>query len=126
MRTEISRRGFLTGAMAASPMTGTVTMHAQGTSEEGIAVRYSDYFQGRPVANGETFDQEKLTAAHNRLKYGTRVRVTNMKNDKSVVVTINDRMRSNTRVLIDVSRKAAEELDFVREGRAQVRVEVVE
>ncbi len=94
--------------------------------ETGIAVHYSDYFQGKPVANGDTFDQQGMTAAHNGLPYGTKVRVTNLANDKSVVLTVNDRMRSNTKVLIDVTKKAAEELDFVREGRAQVRVERVE
>jgi peptidoglycan lytic transglycosylase len=126
MTEETNRRCFLRCIIASSTLAGSATLHAQGPPEEGIAVHYSDYFQGRPVANGETFDQEQLTAAHNRHQYGTRVRVTNLKNDKSVVVTINDRMRSNRRVLIDVSRKAAEELDFVREGRAQVKVEVVE
>lgn len=94
--------------------------------ETGVAVYYSDYFQGKPVASGETFDQQKMTAAHNGSPYGTEVRVTNLANDKSVVVRINDRMRSNSKVLIDVTKRAAEELGFVREGTAQVRVERVE
>jgi rare lipoprotein A len=94
--------------------------------ETGLAVYYSDYFHGRPVASGETYDKDALTAAHNGLPYGTKVKVTNLANDKSVVVKINDRMRSRTKVLIDVSRRAAEELGFIREGRAKVRVEVAD
>ncbi len=97
-------------------------------SETGIAVYYSDIFHGRPVASGktETYDKNALTAAHNRYPFGTKVRVTNLSNDKSVVVTINDRMRSGSKVAIDLSRRAAEELDFIREGKTQVRIEPVQ
>lgn len=101
----------------------SLPLQAQQT---GIAVHYSDYFQGKPVANNEIYDRDKLTAAHNSYPYGTRVKVTNLTNDKSVVVKINDRMRSRTKVLIDLSWKAAEELDMIQPGRAQVRVEKVE
>lgn len=94
--------------------------------ETGIAVHYSDYFQGKPVANNEIYDRDKLTAAHNSYPYGTQVKVTNLANDKSVVVTINDRMRSDTKVLIDLSWKAAEEIDLIQPGRTQVRVEKVQ
>jgi rare lipoprotein A len=118
----INRRALLCLVFAAA----AATVLGAAEAQTGIAVYYSDYFQGRPVASGETFDQEKLTAAHNGLPYGTKVKVTNLANDKSVVVTINDRMRSNTKVLIDVTRSAAETLGFVKEGRAQVRVEVVQ
>lgn len=90
--------------------------------QTGVAGHYSDYFQGRPVANGDIFDQEGLTAAHNGYIFGTRVRVTNLANDKSVIVTINDRMRSDSRTLIDLTRRAAEELDFIHEGRTRVRL----
>ena len=122
MKTSISRRRLLSLALASS----AVSALAAAEAETGTAVYYSDYFLGRPVANGETYSKDKLTAAHNGLRYGTKVKVTSLSNDKSVVVVINDRMRSNSRVLIDVSRRAAEELDFIEEGKIQVRLEVVE
>ncbi|HXV79960.1 MAG TPA: septal ring lytic transglycosylase RlpA family protein [Candidatus Binatia bacterium] len=94
------------------------------TAEEGIANYYSDKFQGRKTASGAIYDKNKLTAAHKTLPYGTKVRVTNLENGKSVVVTINDRMRKKNPVLIDVTRRAAQELGFVKAGKAQVKIEV--
>jgi rare lipoprotein A len=95
-------------------------------AEEGKAVYYSDYFQGRTTASGEVFDQNLKTAAHKKLPFGTRVRVTNLDNDKSVVVTINDRMARRNTNLIDLSRSAAQEIDMVRRGVVPVRIEVLE
>lgn len=106
-----------------SAIVGAPSLQAQ---ETGIAVHYGDYFQGKPVANKEIYDRDKLTAAHNGFAYGTNVKVTNLSNDKSVVVRINDRMRSKSKVLIDLSWKAAEEIDLIEPGRAQVRVEKVD
>lgn len=99
-----------------------VTMAAQ---DSGFAVYYSDYFQGKPVANGEIYSHEAMTGAHNSYPFGSEVRVTNISNGKNVVVTINDRMRKNSKVAIDLSRKAAEELGFLKEGRTQVTIERV-
>ncbi len=100
----------------------TATMAA----EEGKAVYYSDFFQGRNTASGEVFDQNLKTAAHKKLPFGTRVRVTNLDNDKSVVVTINDRMARRNSNIIDLSKSAAEEIDMVRRGVVEVRLEVLE
>lgn len=94
------------------------------TAEEGIANYYSDKFQGRKTASGAVYDKNKLTAAHKTLPYGTKVRVTNLENGKSVVVTINDRMRTKNPVLIDVTRRAAQDLGFVKAGKARVKIEV--
>ena len=94
--------------------------------ETGIAAYYSNYFVGKPVASGEAYSHDAMTAAHNGYPFGTEVRVTNLSNNLSVVVKINDRMRKNSKVLIDLSRSAAQELSFVKEGRTQVRVEPVE
>ena len=96
---------------------------AQG-AEEGVAQFYSDKFQGKKVASGETYDKSKLTASHKTLAFGTKVRVTNVDNGKSVVVTINDRLKKSNPGVIDVSRKAAEELGFVKAGKAKVKLEV--
>lgn len=95
-------------------------------AEQGIAVHYSDRFQGKPTANGDKFDQQGLTAAHNRLPFGTKVKVTNLENNKSVELTINDRMAPGNRNLIDVTRRAARELGFGKKGQARVRVDVVQ
>ena len=96
---------------------------AQGV-EEGTANFYSDKFQGKKVASGERYDKNKLTASHKTLAYGTKVKVTNLDNGKSVVVTINDRMKKSSPAVIDVTRKAADELGFVKAGKAKVKLEV--
>ena len=95
-------------------------------AEEGMAVHYSDRFQGKPTASGDNFDQEALTAAHKKLPFGTKVKVTNLENKKSVEVTINDRMRRDNRNVVDVTRRAARELEFEKKGRARVSVDVVQ
>jgi rare lipoprotein A len=95
-------------------------------AEEGIAVHYSDRFQGRTTASGETFDQQALTAAHKKLPFGTQVKVTNLDNNQSVVLKINDRMARKNRNLIDVTRRAARELGFEKKGRARVRIDVAQ
>jgi rare lipoprotein A len=92
-------------------------------AEEGTAVYYSDIFQGRPTASGDIFDQKAMTAAYKGLPFGTKVTVTNLENGKSVVVTINDRMASGNRNIIDVSRTAAQELGFEEQGTVRVSVE---
>ena len=94
-------------------------------SQTGIAIYYADKMQGHKLASGSTYDKDALTAAHRSLPFGTNVRVTNLKNNKSVVVQINDRGPHGKGQVIDVSRKAAEELDFVKEGKTRVKLEVV-
>ncbi len=94
---------------------------------QGKASYYHNMFEGRKTANGEIFRQSKLTGANNTLPLGTRVKVTNLKNGRSVVVKINDRMAKRlTHVrLIDLSRTAASRLGFINAGLAQVRMEVL-
>jgi rare lipoprotein A len=97
-----------------------------GEHETGLAVYYSDKFQGRKTASGEIFDQQKLTAAHRELPFGTVVRVTNLENRRSVQVRINDRgPYGSRRRIIDLTREAAERLDMLRAGVVEVKVEVV-
>ena len=98
---------------------------APRTAEEGMANFYNDNFQGKKTASGEPYDKNGLTAAHKKLAYGTKVKVTNVANDKRVVVTINDRVSKGSSGVIDVTRRAAEELDFVKSGRTTVKLEVV-
>jgi rare lipoprotein A len=94
------------------------------TAEEGIANFYSDKFQGKKTASGAVYDKNKLTASHKTLHYGTKVRVTNLDNGKSVVVTVNDRMKPGSPAVIDVTRRAAQDLGFIKAGKAKVKLEV--
>jgi len=94
------------------------------TAEEGVANFYSDKFQGKKTASGAVYDKNKLTASHKTLPYGTKVRVTNVENGKSVVVTVNDRMKPGNAAVIDVTRRAAQELGFAKAGKANVKLEV--
>ena len=103
----------------------TSTMTAK--EETGNAVFYSDKLVGRPLTSGEKYDRNALTAAHRTLPLGTTVRVTNLKNNKSVVVRINDRGPHGVKSdIIDLSGRAAEELDIIKAGRGKVKLEVVE
>jgi rare lipoprotein A len=92
----------------------------------GHASWYGHEFARRPTASGERFDPEKLTGAHRTLPLGTRVRVTNLLNGRSVLVTINDRGPYMRRREIDLSFRAARALGMVRRGVARVRIELVE
>lgn len=91
----------------------------------GIASYYADKFEGRRTSNGEIFRQKLLTAAHNSLPLGTYIRVINLRNRKSVVVKVNDRLHHKNTRLVDLSRAAATKLGFIRSGITRVRVEVL-
>jgi rare lipoprotein A len=97
------------------------------TTQTGAAVYYSDKMDGKGVSlKGERYDKTALTAAtHQRFPLGSMVTVTNLSNNKSVTVKINDRMNPNSKAIIDLSRKAAEEIDMVRSGHAKVTLELV-
>ena len=101
-----------------------VALASAQDAQEGVANFYSDKYQGKKLASGEHYDKSKLTASHKTLAYGTKVKVTNLDNGKSVVLTINDRMKKSNPAVIDVSRKAAEDLGFVKAGKAKVKLEV--
>ncbi len=96
-----------------------------GSVEEGEASYYAHKYHGRTTANGETYDENKMTAAHKTLPFGTTVRVTNLANGKKVVVRINDRGPFIKGRIIDLSYKAAGELDYISRGVVKVRVEVL-
>jgi rare lipoprotein A len=92
---------------------------------EGPASFYGSEFAGSRTASGERFDPGQLTAAHRSLPLGSRVRVTNTRNGRSVVVRINDRGPFHGNRIIDVSHAAARELGFVQRGTAPVRLELI-
>ncbi len=95
----------------------------RGYDETGTASFYGSRHHGKRTASGEPFNQHGLTAAHRTLPFGTRVLVTNLKNDRSVVVRINDRGPHTRGRLIDLSKAAAQQLDMIRSGTARVRVQ---
>ncbi|MCJ7552807.1 MAG: septal ring lytic transglycosylase RlpA family protein [Ignavibacteriaceae bacterium] len=92
----------------------------------GTASYYADEFHGRKTASGEIYDMNKLTAAHRNFPFGTVVKVTNLKNNKIVKVRINDRMPDFKNRIIDLSYGAAKEIDMIRDGIVEVRIEVIE
>lgn len=100
-------------------------LFAQSGTSTGTASYYSNEFQGKKTASGEKYDQHKYTAAHRTLPFGTQLKVTNLKNGKSVVVIVNDRGPFSKNRLIDLSFIAAKELDMIRDGVAQVKIEEV-
>lgn len=95
----------------------------RGYDKTGMASYYGARHHGKRTASGEPFNQHGLTAAHPSLQFGSRVLVTNLRNDKSVVVRINDRGPHTRGRIIDLSRQAAQQLDMLRSGTAKVRVQ---
>lgn len=91
----------------------------------GKASWYGPEFDGRLTASGEVYNQSALTAAHRELEFGTKVRVTNLSNGKSVLVTINDRGPYVAGRHLDLSRAAAEQVDMVEQGVVEVKMEVI-
>ena len=86
---------------------------------------YGPGFHGRKTANGEVYDQNSFTAAHKSLKFGTLLKITNLKNNKSVVIRINDRGPYIHGRDLDLSKAAASELGMVRKGVAKLKVEEI-
>ena len=107
-------------------LAGQTSSKVSATTETGIAIFYSDKMQGKAVASGEKYDKDALTAAHRTLPLGTMVKVTNLKNNKSVVVKINDRGPHGSKErILDLSGRAAQDLDMIKDGKAKVKLEVV-
>lgn len=91
----------------------------------GIASYYAKKFGGRKTSSGRPYNSKSLTAACNVLPLGTWVKVTNLRNGRSVIVQINDRLHRKNRRLIDLSKYAAQKLGFVSRGITRVKVEVL-
>ncbi len=107
-----------------------VKLNAQQTEEVqpqktiiGVASWYSDKFDGRKTATGEIFRQNKFTAASNVFTFGTWLKVTNLRNKKSVWVRVNDRLHPKMKRVVDLTRAAAEKLGMIKSGVAKVKVE---
>ena len=95
------------------------------TNEAGVASYYGAQYQGKPTASGEIFDMEKMTAAHRRLAFGTKLKVTRRDTGKTVEVRVNDRGPFITGRVVDLSLAAARELQILGPGLAEVELEVI-
>ena len=135
--TSALRRGAAILSLAAcfSGCAGRVSVATPGAggrileTREGLASYYGKQFHGRRTASGIRFDMNAMVAAHPSYPFGTLLRVTNVENGRSTNVRIVDRgptpQRQADGILIDVSRRAAEVLAFVKQGHARVRLEVL-
>lgn len=93
------------------------------TTQTGKASYYSDKLSGSKTANGEKYNPSELTAAHKKLPFGTKVKVTNLNNNKTVTVRINDRGPFVTGRIIDLSKAAAKAIDMLQAGVVKVKIE---
>ena len=91
----------------------------------GMASWYGPKFYGKKTSNGEKYNKHKLTAAHKDLPFNTRVLVTNLQNNKSVIVRINDRGPFVKDRIIDLSEKAAEKIDLKKKGTGYIKIQVL-
>ncbi len=96
-----------------------------GTKYYGVASFYGDEFNGRPTSDGDIYDRNKFTAAHREFPFGTKLKVTNLKNSKFVYVIVNDRGPFVNGRMIDLSYAAAQAIDMIQDGVAEVEIEIV-
>lgn len=92
----------------------------------GVASFYSDKYNGKVAYSGEVYNMYDITAAHPSYQMGTIIRVTNLDNEKQLIIRINDKMPLRPDRIIDLSLGCAQELDFVQQGLAKIKLEVVE
>ena len=113
-------------APAAMPAPARAAAPAAGAdSSEGLVAHYGRKFAGRKTASGERFNPAAMTMAHKTLPFGTMVRVTNVKNNKSVVVRVNDRGPTSPDRIGDLTSAAAARIGMIKSGTAQVKLDVV-
>ncbi len=115
-----------TSALAQSaPAAAPAKAAASADADQGTLAWYGRKFAGRKTASGERFNPGALTMAHKTLPFGTRVKVTNVKNNRSVVVRVNDRGPSQPDRIGDVSQAAAAKLRMMRSGVIEAKLQVV-
>ncbi|MFV0456786.1 MAG: septal ring lytic transglycosylase RlpA family protein [Pseudomonas sp.] len=112
--------------MPSSPEAHTPPSSQSHFSQRGKASYYARMHHGQRTASGELHDQRAMVAAHRSLPFGTRVRVTNLRNNKQVTVRINDRGPFVRGRIVDLSRAAAERIGMIDEGVVGVRIETLE
>jgi len=107
------------------------TLFSQDTAQvvnktTGMASFYAKKFNGRKTSSGEKFSSDSLTAAHKKFKFGTYVLVRNLKNDSTVIVKINDRLPQKSKRSIDLTLRAAKQLNFIKSGLTKVEITVLD
>jgi rare lipoprotein A len=105
-----------------------ITTHAQAPPKKtlyGQASFYHNKFNGRQTASGEIFSQKKMTCACNALPFGTWIKITNLRNNKTVIVKVNDRLHPRVKRVADLSYTAAKKLGYTGHGLTRVKVEVL-
>lgn len=110
--------------LLALPALATVKA-APGKVQYGIASYYHDSLHGNKTASGQVYDKNRVSAAHKTLPLGSKVKVTDLETGRSIVVRINDRGPFIKGRVIDLSRRAANELDLIKRGIARVEVKVL-
>lgn len=95
------------------------------SAEYGMASYYGDEFHGKKTASGEIYNKWDYTCAHRKLPFGTKIRVTNMENKKSVIVRVNDRGPFVKNRIVDLSYAAARDIDMILKGVVKVKIEVI-
>lgn len=104
----------------------TSSLDEEPESTLAIARYYAKRHNGRRTSSSAIYNPRKLTAAHPTLPFGTRVKVVNLDNNRSVIVTVNDRCREHEDEFIDLSRQAARQLGMMKQGKANVRIIIIE
>jgi rare lipoprotein A len=117
--------GLLLAACAPEAPAPPAPPPAPSFSQVGVASYYAAKFEDRKTADGERFKSTGMTAAHRTLPLGTMVRVTNLENQRSVIVRINDRGPFMRKRIIDLSPAAARALGIRNQGLMRVRIELV-
>ncbi len=117
--------GLMTSGCGGPAKSGKITAKTSAFTEVGNASWYGKKFHGRVTASGERYDMHELTAAHPKLPFGTRVRVTNLDNGQVVVVRINDRGPFVKERIIDLSYAAAKKIDMLQAGVAKIGLQVI-
>ncbi|MCQ0989369.1 septal ring lytic transglycosylase RlpA family protein [Jiella marina] len=112
-------------AFTSAPIVSAEAFAGAKQAASGNASYYGKRFHGRTTANGERFNMNAMTAAHKTLPFGTKVRVTNSRNGKSVVVRINDRGPYHGGRVIDLSRAAASRIGMIHSGTAPVKIDIL-
>ena len=125
IRRAILAVGVIAAVLSAPSISSAQTGGQIVETAYGKASWYGLELHGRLTASGDVFDAYGLTAAHPTLPFGTRVRVTNVANGKSVIVSINDRGPFAGNRIVDLSREAAKAIGMIRSGAARVKIEVL-
>ncbi len=130
---EMKKFAYIIGITALSMMVLSNPSRAYSISQDtasifqsGVASFYANKFNGRRTANGEIFNNSKMTAAHKTLKFDTIVRVINRRNGREVTVRINDRGPWIKGRVIDLSRAAAREIGMIKSGTARVDIKIIQ